>query len=152
MVRTELQQPDFKRIEEGSTLALRPSFDMIAWRSVYTLIVSGNSAQCTLDDDDHMIGDEFVIAVECEPRRTPSPAAALEARSEHVIKRCRAFGRAVGEARRPVCPRKLPVSMLEAQVNNAGHRGARIGKLATAGDGCKFVVVSGCPSSMWHFH
>ena len=95
-----------------------------------------------------MIGDEFVITVECEPRRTPSPAASLEARSEHVIKSCRAFGRAVSEARRPVCPRKLPMSMLKAQVNNAGHRGACIGKLTAAGDGRKFVIFSSCPSGM----
>ena len=79
---------------------------------MYALIVGSNGARRTLYNNDHMIRDELAIAVERKPRRSSSPAAALKARGKHVIKRGRAFGRAVGETRRPVCTREMPLYML----------------------------------------
>ena len=79
---------------------------------MYTLIVGSNSARSTLYNNDHVVGDKPVIAVEGKPRRSSSPAATLKARGKHVIKRGRAFGRAVGETRRPVCTREMPLCML----------------------------------------
>ena len=112
LVRTKLLQPNVKGIEEDSALPLRPSIDEIPRRPMYALVVSSNGARRTLCNNDHMIRDEPVIAVERKPRRPSSPAAALKARGKHVVKRGRAFGRAVGKARRPMCARKLSLSVL----------------------------------------
>lgn len=126
LIRTKLLQTHVEGIEEGSALSLCPSVDKIPRRPMYTLIVGSNGARCALDNNDHVVGDKLVIAVEGKPRRASSPAATLKARGKYVIKRGRAFGRAVGEARRPVCARKMSLCMLYAQVNDAGHRCARV--------------------------
>jgi hypothetical protein len=122
--------------------------DKKAWRPMDTLIVRGNSARRAFNNDKHVVRDEPVIIIKRKPRGASLPAAALETRGKHMVKCCGTFGRAVGEARRPVCPRKLAVGVLKSQVNDADHRGARIWELAAPSDGRKFVVVDSCSSSM----
>ena len=112
LIRPKLLQTHVEGIEEGSALSLCPSIDKIPRRPMYTLIVSSNDARRTLDNNDHMVRDKLMIAVEGKPRRSSSPAATLKARGKYVIKRSRAFGRAVGETRRPVCTREMPLRML----------------------------------------
>jgi len=113
-----------------------------------TSIIGDDSARSAFNNDEHVIRDEPMSAIECEPRRASPPATPFKARSEHVVERRRAFGRAISEARRPVRTRKLPVSMMKAQVDDANHRGTCIGKLASAGDGRKFIIIAGCTSRM----
>lgn len=111
------------------------------------MIIGRSTAWSALNNNKHVVRNQPVIGVEGKPRRASSPAAALAARSEHVVERGRALGRAVCEAFRPMCACELSVGMLETEVDNADHGGTRIRELAAAGEGCECVIIIGCPSS-----
>lgn len=85
------------------------------------MIISRSTAWSALDNNKHVVRNQPVIGVEGKPRRASSPAAALAARSEHVVERGRALGRAVCEAFRPMCACELSVSMLKTEVAAVLH-------------------------------
>ena len=55
-------------------------------------IVRGDRTGGTINDDDHVIRQELAIMAKSEPRRTSLPAAALQARGQHMIERRSSLG------------------------------------------------------------
>ena len=109
---------------------------------MYAEVVGDDRAGSTIHDDDHVVRQKFAVVAECEPRRASSPAAALRARGEHVVKRRRALGRPISKSRRPVRSRELTLVVVKTQVYNADHRRTIIRKVAAVRESGKFLVGS----------
>ena len=136
---TQLSEPEFKGGGERRHLMRLPLAHEIAWQPMDAGVIGRRTAWGALHYDERVVGDESATVAKGVPHRSPCPAAALEARHEDVVECGGPFWRTIGEAVGPMGSGKLPLGMIETQVDDAHHRGAIAG-LASARNGFKFVV------------
>ena len=117
----QLSESKFKGSGKRRHLVLLPLAHKIPWQPMYTRVIGRRAAWGAFHDDEHVIGDEAAAVAKGVPHRAPYPAATLEARDENMIEGGSPLGRAVGEAFRPMRPGELPLSVIEAQVDDAQH-------------------------------